>query len=266
MKSPLRQGRSASPAELTRKLPSARPAYLDGALENPDLTPIHVLQILRNPRVTPDLIDQIAQNRNWLREYRIRAAVAVHPRTPRVIAVLILSSLGWRDLARVAERPTVAPQIRRMAERRLTIALEEMAQGERTSLARIAGRGVLSALCADDSARVIAALLQNQRMLENDVLRVTSRRSASGPVLRAIARNERFGRRREVQKAIVSHPNTPSPVALRLLQNLGEADLREVLRAARLPRLIEMAASRLLHEPAARRGRARSLRKPRRTP
>jgi len=126
------------------------------------------------------------------------------------------------------------------------ICLEEMAQGERISLARMCGRGLIAALCEDESARVIAALLQNPRLLENDVLRVVSRRSAPGPVLRIVSKSDRFGRRSEVRKAIVRHPNTPAPVALRLLQKLAVTDLGEVLRASRLPKLIEVAASRLL--------------------
>lgn len=266
MESPFEQGRSATPAELTRKLPSARASFLEGALDNPAITPTHVLQFLRNPRITSTLIDQIAQNRNWLREQRIRAALAIHPRTPAVIGLLLLSSLGWRDLATVTERPSVAPQIKRMAERRLTLCLEEMAQGERISLARKAGRGLIQPLCEDESPRVVTALLQNPRMLENDVLRVVSRRSAPGPVLRTVANNDRFGRRREVQKGIVRHPNTPSPVALRILQKLGEADLREVLRAPRLPKLIEVAACRRLEGVTSRSGRRQRLRKSRRIP
>jgi hypothetical protein len=266
MESLLEQGRSATPGELTRKLPSARPTFLEGALDNPAITPTHVLQLLRNPRISSTLIDQIAQNRNWLRVYRIRAALATHPRTPRVIGVLLLSSLGWRDLAEVAERPRVAPQVRRMAERRLMICMEEMAQGERISLARMAGRGVIAPLCEDDSPRVVAALLQNPRMLENDVLKIVSRRAAPGPVLRTVANSERFGRRREVQKGIARHPNTPSPVALRILQQLGEADLREVLRAPRLAKLIEVAASRLLDGGPSHAGRRPPLRRSRRPP
>jgi len=260
------QARSASAGELTRLLPSASVSFLQGALDNPLLSSSHVLQLLRNPRITPSLIDRIARNHSWLREYRIRAALAVHPRTPRVIGVLVLSSLGWRDLASVAERSGVAPQVRRMAERRLTICLEEMAQGERISLARMAGRGLIAPLCEDDSERVIAALLQNPRLLENDVLRLVSRRSVPGPVLRAVARDDRFGPRREVQKGIVRHPNTPATVALRTMQKLGEADLKEILRAPRLPRLIEVAVSRRLDQVSCGRERQQRAPKPRRAP
>ncbi len=265
MESLVEQGRSAAPGDLTRKLPSARPPFLEGALDNPKLTPAHVLQLLRNPRITSTLIDQIAQNRTWLRVYSIRAALVTHPRTPRLIGVLLLSSLGWRDLASVSQRPRIDPQIRRLAERRLTICLDEMAQGERMTLARIAGRGMITPLCEDDSPRVVGALLQNQRLLENDVLRIVSRRSAPGAVLRTVANNDRFGRRREVQKGIARHPNTSSPVALRILHRLGEADLREVLRAPRLPQLIQVAASRLVERLSSPPGR-RCRRGPGRTP
>ncbi len=266
MESLVEQGRSAAPGDLTRKLPSARQPFLQGALDNPKLTPAHVLQLLRNPRITSTLIDQIAQNRTWLRVYSIRAALVTNPRTPKVIGVLLLSSLGWRDLAGVSGRPSIDPQIRRLAERRLTICLEEMAQGERIALARIAGRGMIVPLCEDDSPRVVGALLQNQRLLENDVLRIVSRRTAPGPVLRSVANNDRFGRRREVQKGIVRHPNTSSPVALRILQRLGEPDLREVLRAPRLPKLIQVAADRLLDRTFSRTGRRRDRRGRGRTP
>jgi hypothetical protein len=248
MESQAEQGSAAAPGELTRLLPSASAPFMEGALDNPGITPAHVLLILRSPRLTPALIGRIASRRGWLSIDRIRACLALHPRTPRRITFLLLPLLGWRHLASIAEHPRLDPRVRRMAEQRIAGSLGELAQGERISLARIAGRGLIAPLCEDDSPRVIGALLRNPRILENDVLRLIARRTAPAPVLQTVADDERFGRRREIQKGIVRHPSTPSPVALRLLRFLSEGDLRELLRAPGLPRLIEIAASRLVRD------------------
>jgi hypothetical protein len=248
MDSLLDQGRGASAARLSRALPGAGLPYLEGALDNPQLTANHVLMMLRNHAVTSDLLGRIALNRKWLKTHGVRAALAAHPKTPRVVAVLLIAVLGWRDLAHISEHPRIDPQVRRVAERRLIALVDDMAQGERICLARIVGREVLAALCADEAPRVIAALLQNPRALEVDALRIAGRPTAPPAVLKMLAENERFGRRPEVRKGVARHPNTPPPIALRLVQTLRTAELKEIARGSKAPRLVKVAAGRRLDE------------------
>ena len=240
------EGRTAPAGRLSQTLASSRLPYLEGALDNPAFTPAHLLLLLRSPAVTPALIARIVQTRTWLRSANVKAEIATHPKTPRVVAAVLLSTLHWRVLAQIAERRTLDPQIRHQAEGRLITMIDEMAVGERIALARIAGREIVPELCHDDHPRVITALLQNPRLLEKDTLRIAGRKTAPSGVLKALSESDRSRQFREVQKAIARHPNTPSPIALRMLQELRPPDLKEILRGSRAPRLIKVATARLL--------------------
>ena len=246
MESPFEQGRAAPPSELGLRLANAPPAYLQGALANPALATQHLLAMLRNPYLTGEFIRRISLSPVWMKTYRLRSQIAAHPKTPRVLALRLLPTLGWSDLARLIERPALPPQLRRASEGILALRLEHMSCGEKVSLARIAGRGILAALGGDSSPMVIRALLQNPRVREEDVLRIAARPLTPGAVLQALAESRRFGPRREIRKAVAGHPGTPPPVALRALRSLPPRELRELLQMPRMPRLVRVAAERLI--------------------
>ncbi|HEU4402526.1 MAG TPA: hypothetical protein VFT43_10520, partial [Candidatus Polarisedimenticolia bacterium] len=139
MSQPFEEGRTADPGTLTRALPGAPLAYLEGALANPTLSAEHLLLCLRNPAAAAPFIARLCRNATWLKSYDVKAAIVLHPRTPRAAAMNLVAFLWWRDLARVSDRAALAPSLRRTAERLLAIRVQELALGERIALARIAG-------------------------------------------------------------------------------------------------------------------------------
>jgi hypothetical protein len=247
------RGRSAPPAQLAARLATAPAGYLEGALANPALTPAHVALCLKNPAVGAAHIRRVAKNRDWLTAYEVRAAIVLHPRAPRALAMNLVALLWWRDLARVSDRTILAPPLRRAAERLLSIRLLEMALGERVTLARMAPRAVIAALRRDDSPMVIRALLQNPRLTEEDVLAITAAPRTSGGVLRAVAEEQRWSCRPAIQKSIARHPQAPRPVALRFVQLLSAVALAELAAYPKLPALVRVAVERRL-EARARKG------------
>jgi hypothetical protein len=239
-------GRRASAGDLTSRLPRAPLAYLHGALANAALVPDHLLLILKNPGIVASLIAQICGNRGWIASYDVKAAIVLHSRTPRSSAMNLVSFLWWRDLARVTDRAGLAPPLRRAAERLLATRLQEMALGEKISLARIASRGVVAALRRDGDPMVIRALLQNPRLIEDDVLSIASATATTPSTLRTLAEEERWVARPSVRKAIARNPQTPRVVALRLIRGLSTTHLRDLARAPRVPVLVKVAAQRLI--------------------
>jgi hypothetical protein len=244
---------TATADELTRRLPSAPPAYLEAALGNPALTPAHLALGLRNPHVRAAWIQHVARDPRCLKAYEVKSAIVLHPATPRALAMNLVGFLWWRDLVRVSEQTLLAPSLRRTAERLLGTRLPEMALGEKVSLARLAGRGIIAALRREGTPLVVRALLQNPRLIEEDVLAIAVSGRSSGEVLRAIADEPRWSTRPPVQKAIARHPETPRSVALRMVQSLSTASLKELLAAPKVPRLVKAAAERLI-EARQRRG------------
>jgi hypothetical protein len=240
-------GRTAPPRVLALELDRAPLSYLEGALANPLLDPGLVLLILqKNRSLTGPLISRIGRNRAWLKPYEVKAAVVLHPRTPRALAMNLVPFLWWRDLARVADQASLSPPLRRAAERLLSIRIQELALGERVALARVATRGVIGVLRRANDPLVIRALLQNPRLVEEDALAIAAGTAASPGVLRALAEDPRLSLRPALQKALVQNPATPPAAALHLLQRLSTQSLRELAHAPHVPTLVKVAAFRTL--------------------
>lgn len=246
MDGPFQEGRSASAESLALALASAPLPYLEGALINPALLPSHLLLVLKNPAIAGPLIGRISQQKAWMKPYEMKAAVVLHPKTPRAVAMNLVSFLWWRDLVRVADRAVLPPPLRRAAERILSVRLQELAVGEKITLARIASRGLIAALRAEEDPKIIRALLSNPRLVEEDALTIACSGRTPGPVLRVLAEDPRFAPRPAVLKAIARHAETPPAIALHIVHALSTRDLKDLAHGARAPGLVKVAAQRLL--------------------
>ena len=241
-------GRSDGAVELRRHLATAPPAYLSGALDNPALGPGEVLLMLRNRQAPATLVARVGDDPRWLRHYRIKHALAAHPRTPVTLSQNVVPHLFWNELAELSTATHVNPVTRRIAERRLVLRLETLELGERTNLARRAGRGIIPELAKSGEPRVLAALLQNPRCVEPDVVTICRGETAPRECLAEIAADRRWGCRREVLRALVGNARTPVATALGALRRLRAGDLRPLLRDATVPRIVRLAAERRLLE------------------
>jgi len=104
----------------------------------------------------------------------------------------------------------------------------ELTLGERKSLARGHRREVLDRLLRDPDESVLAILLGNPRITEDDVVRLAARRPTSAAAQRTILRCERFIARYAVKRALVLNPYTPTDLAARLVVLLTRPDQQAV--------------------------------------
>ncbi len=104
----------------------------------------------------------------------------------------------------------------------------EVTLGERRWKARSNDRSLLERLLLDQDPVVIEHLLQNPRVVEQDVLKIASRRPNGAEVLRRLFRHPRWGRRRAVQWALVLNPYTPVDVGRALVGLLDREHLRRL--------------------------------------
>lgn len=240
--------RLAPMERLIAALGSASASGLDGALANPALQGHHLLLVLRHPQVTPALLQRIGRSPFWMKSYRVRAALVQHPKTPRPLAMSLISSLRWGDLARVALLSRLPAVLRTTAEKILLLRLPELALGERVSLARIATPSVIRRLCFEDSPLVVKALLENASLHFEDVLGMAERADAPPALLSVLADSTRFARRQDLRLALASHPRTPHAVALRLLTSLPPPALAILADSGEAPMLVRVAAERRLSQ------------------
>ena len=78
--------------------------------------------------------------------------------------------------------------------------------GLRRALAKGVDKGLLERLLLDPDPLVVGHLLDNSRVIEEDVVRIAARRPISGSTLRLIRRSPRFGSRLCVRVAVARNP------------------------------------------------------------
>ncbi len=178
-------------------------------------------------------VDLLAGERGALLGDRLREQAAHHsllalarllrrPATP--------SSAGASGEARVPDYGTGRP---------LTL-------GERKALARRPTRKTMEKLFADPHPAVIRTLLQNPKVIEDDIVRLAARRPNDPAILAAVAGSPRWAHRVKVRLTIVLNPDTAPAVAIPLLALLMRPELKLVADTPGLAPALRAAAHDLL--------------------
>ena len=88
-------------------------------LKNPRISEGEVLAVAKNRSATDELIRIILLNRDWIKLYDIKKALAVHPRTPLQKAVRYMTFLSEKDIRELAKSRDVGQAIVNNAKRML---------------------------------------------------------------------------------------------------------------------------------------------------
>jgi hypothetical protein len=238
---------------LLRALLAAPPKLLGRALDNPELEEEQLLLLLRRLDLDAGVLAEVADRPRWVARYRVKAALVIHPRTPKTVALNLAKHLFWRDLTRMVSNLLVDAAVRRMAEVLLRERLPEISLGERIALARVAPREIIKALRLDPAERVIAALLDNPRATEEDLVAMASSNRTRSAILALLARSEKWIARPAVRLALIKNPTTPAAAAMSLLPGLNEHNLKGLAGNAQAPAGVRRAALKLVEERASRR-------------
>jgi hypothetical protein len=124
--------------------------------------------------------------------------------------------------------------------------------GERKSLARTHLRDKLTLLCRDPHPAVVAILLDNPHVTEDDIVRIAAARPAVPESLVAVAAHPRWSVRHAVKRALVQNPATPLADAIRIATTLRVSELAELAADHALPEPLRRHAAELLAELDAR--------------
>jgi hypothetical protein len=204
------------------------------------------LRLLQRPDLPAGALEELLTDRDLRKHHTVRRALAAHPRTPRQAALSLVSTLYWRDLARLSADARVHPEVRRAADRDLSRRVADMALSEKMDLARLSGRGTLLTLRFDPDVRVLLAVMDNRFTTEPDLVTVAARAQTPSEVLEALASHPRWGSRPALRSALLQNPNLPAAVALGLLPRANAADLTGLLESPRISPLIKACAERVL--------------------
>lgn len=88
-------------------------------LKNPRITEGEVLAVAKNRSASDDLIRIILLNREWVKNYEMKKALVVHPRTPLQKAMRFMTFLTEKDIRELAKSRNVSQAIVNNARRML---------------------------------------------------------------------------------------------------------------------------------------------------
>ncbi len=220
--------------ELWTLLPTLGMEDVPSLLEHRAAKEQHVLKLLTRRDVSSEALGLVAHSR-WAGTLRIQFALVSHPNTPLAEAMNLVKFLFWRDLNLVAQNFLLPTEVRHRAESVLFQRLPAMAVGEKISLARLAAGQVLKALRLDKDPKIIQALLENPRLVEEDVLYLVSQARTPAPVLESVARDPKWAARREVRIALLRNAKTPLAAAITFISSLTTVELKGLVNDAKVP-------------------------------
>lgn len=131
-------------------------------------------------------------------------------------------------------------------ERALRPADRPLTLGERKSLARTHRRDKLLLMIRDPHPAVVAILLDNSHITEQDVMKMASARPAVPESLAKIAAHPRWSVRHPVKRSLVLNPSTPLADAIRIATTLRGPELAELAADASLHDQLRRHASEVL--------------------
>ncbi len=204
-----------------------------------------VLQVLCSPYCTVQVAEMVASHPRLMDSHAVRERLASFPGFTFARAMDLIGTLPWTSLLSLAQQPRTPPVIRRQSECKLLLQLPSMTLGEKIALARRTHRALLRVLIASGDGQVLTALLDNPRLVENDILVILNTTEPPPEFFADLARHHRWGQYQEVRRALVACPHTPLPLALSVLVQLPPGELRRLLEHPATPERVRDAAMAL---------------------
>jgi hypothetical protein len=244
--------RTASGEEFVRLVHETAPGELLPALENPSLNEETLCLLLGRKDVPVEFLQEVLLQRQFLKSYRVKKALAFHPHTPRTEGFRLLRELYLMDLVQFAISPGVLPDMKIKAEEQVIAKLPHLPLGQKIALARRAPARIAGALLAEGHPPVVKAALGNPSLTEAQVLRVLSRDKLPPIVVQSIAQDAKWSHVYNVRIALIRQPSTTLTSVLAFLPELTISDLRELVApgilAENLRHYLQAEIQRRLHQ------------------
>ncbi len=242
------KGLKATSEELASSLDRASSTYIEGALSNPNIYEDHIIILLKNKSLSPILMEKIGKEQRWAKFYNIKLGIVNHPHAPKHLSMHLLKFLFWKDLMKVAENYKLSAPLRRFAEELISAQIDDMAEGEKITLARMANRSIIRSLRENKNPRVIGALLKNFKTTEEDISLIVRNEKISPEILSVVACDDKWGNQFQVKIAIIKNKKSPIHYCLKSLQGLMKKDLKKIKEDSKIRKIIRIGAERELEK------------------
>jgi hypothetical protein len=204
-------------------------------LENPALHETQVCLLLERKDLPGEILEEVGRRKALLKSYRVKRALAFHPRTPRLVSLRLLRDLYLMDLVQVAILPGVSAELKLNAEEQLIARLPQLPLGQKITLARRGPARVAGALLAEGHAQIAPVVLDNPYLTEAQILKTLSREKLPAPVIPAIVQHRKWSITYNIRLALIRHPAAPLATILSYLPQLTVSDLRELAAPGIVP-------------------------------
>lgn len=218
----------ASGDELAALLHHPDADVLLALLDNPSLEETQLCMLLERKNLPGEILEEVARRKPLLKNYRVKKALAFHPRTPRLVTLRLLRDLYLMDLVQLTLLPGIPTELKRNAEDQLASRLPQLPLGHKITLARRGPARLVGALLAEGHAQIVTIALDNAYLTEAQVLKVLSREKIPPGVVRTISQHRKWSISYNVRLALVRHPLSPLATVLAYLPELTVSDLREL--------------------------------------
>ena len=219
---------TATGEELAALLHHHAAEVLLALLDNPALDETQVCLLLNRKDLPTEVLEEVARRKPLLKNYRVKRALAFHPRTPRLGSLRLVRELYLMDLMQLTLLPGTPAELKRIAEEQLVGRLPQLPLGQKITLARRGTARVVGALLAEGHAQVLSIALDNPGLTEGQVLKALSRGNLPVGVVKAVAQHRKWSHAYNVRLALVRHPGATLSTILAYLPELTVSDLREL--------------------------------------
>ncbi len=195
-----------------------------------------------------------AQSQRLAAAPEVVAALCSNPRADRELKL----RLGWRDPAAGTVETGNGEEEEAAGEEEAGDAeVEEVNLSKyQLSLQMEVAQKIKKALTGDKEWRAIftkdpnklvcSAVLKNPRITEGEVQVIAKNKGTNDEMIRLITLNREWIKSYEIQKALVLHPRTPLPKALRYMNVLTVKDLKHIAKSRNVAQVIANNARRML--------------------
>jgi hypothetical protein len=229
------RARTASGAELAALLHHHSGDVLLALLDNPALDETQLCLLLDRKDLPAAVLEEVGRRKPLLKNYRVKRALAFHPRSPRLVSLRLLRDLYLMDLVQLTFLPGISTELKRNAEDQVIARLPQLPLGQKITLARRGPARAAGALLAEGHAQILSVVLDNANLTEAQILKVLSREKLPDGIIKAISQHRKWSCAYNVRLALVRHPSSPLATVLAYLPELTVSDLRELAAPGIVP-------------------------------
>lgn len=103
-----------------------------------------------------------------------------------------------------------------------------------------------SIMMKESNKLVQGAVMKNPRITDGEVLMVAKNKTSSDDLIRLILLNKDWVKNYEIKKALIMHPKTPPPKALRFISYMTLKDIRDLSKSRQVSNIVLSAARKEL--------------------